>query len=87
MTRKEFIEYKGWDVETFKNFIKGFWNETYCEHLEYPISVYELVGDWKFRDLNIEYNKRYREDDSIGSLYDWLEVNATDEDVKNYLRK
>ena len=87
MTRKEFMEYKHWNLDNYKEYIKGFWNvESWCKNLDRPVSVFDLVGEMRFFELNREYNRLYKEDDEIGSLYDWLERDATEEDVKRYLK-
>ena len=88
MTRKEFIEFKHWDVSNYKEYIKNFFNVEWCsEHLEGSICLYELLADRPFYKVNQEYTKQYNKNRDVGSTYDWLEQTATDEDVKNYLRK
>ena len=87
MTRKEFLKAKGWDIETYKTHIKGFWNEEWVvNNLDREISIYELWCDKPFYLLNQEYSRLYKEDDDIGSTYDWLEMTASDEDVQKYLK-
>lgn len=89
MTRKDFIEFKGWDKQVAETYIGGFWNfENWWKNQDNPISMYELWCDVPFYALNKEYNKVYRETNGeIGSTYDWLEGDATDEQVKKYLHK